>query len=137
MDDEDVFGQPVKKGKGVKGKGKPDEAPEDDEERHADGRVKTKKEKEKEKKEREKQRKKEQVSQLNVFSVLGLLNSQAAKKKQAAPEKEAPVPQTMTTSPKDEPKADPKARTLTTKLPIWQRRRSMRRSPPFRGSKQS
>jgi translation initiation factor 5B len=61
MDDEDVFGQPVKKGKEAKSKPKEDAA-EDDEERHADGRVKTKKEKEKEKKEREKQRKKEQVS---------------------------------------------------------------------------
>jgi translation initiation factor 5B len=60
MDDEDVFGQPDKKGKGAKGKGKTDDALEDVE-FHADGRVKTKKEKEKEKKEREKQRKKEQV----------------------------------------------------------------------------
>jgi translation initiation factor 5B len=62
MDDDDVFGQPVKKGKAAKGKGKTDDAPDGDEELHADGRVKTKKEKEKEKKEREKQRKKEQVS---------------------------------------------------------------------------
>jgi translation initiation factor 5B len=71
MDDEDVFGQPVKKGKGAKGKGKPDDA-EEDEEHHADGRVKTKKEKEKEKKEREKLRKKEQVSQLPISTASGL-----------------------------------------------------------------
>ena len=63
MDDEDVFGQPMKKGKGGKQQDKKpadDEADQDDE-KDASGRVKTKKEKEKEKKEREKQRKKEQV----------------------------------------------------------------------------
>jgi translation initiation factor 5B len=60
MDDEDVFGQPVKKGKGGKAQQKSKE-PEDDDEQNAGGHLKTKKEKEKEKKEREKQRKKEQV----------------------------------------------------------------------------
>jgi translation initiation factor 5B len=62
MDDEDVSGQPVKKAKGVKGKGKAADPLGGDVEENDDGRLKTKKEKEKEKKEREKQRKKEQVS---------------------------------------------------------------------------
>jgi translation initiation factor 5B len=64
MDDEDVFGQPMKKEKPGKGKQKEEEAAEDndDDERGANGKLLTKKEKEKLKKEREKQRKKEQVS---------------------------------------------------------------------------
>ncbi|QIX01121.1 hypothetical protein AMS68_006638 [Peltaster fructicola] len=56
MDDEDVFGQPVKKSKAVKAQ------KDDDDEPAADGKIKTKAEKEKEKKEREKQRKKEQAA---------------------------------------------------------------------------
>lgn len=68
MDDEDVFGQPMKKAKGGKG-GKQQAKEEEEEAEDADsgdeengGRVMTKKEKERAKKEREKQRKKEQVS---------------------------------------------------------------------------
>ncbi|KAF4552008.1 Eukaryotic translation initiation factor 5B-like protein [Elsinoe fawcettii] len=80
--DEDVFGQPMKKGKG----GKKQEVKEEEEDRDGDedagGRVKTKKEKEREKKEREKQRKKEQ----------------AASKKKTGPAAKA-----------DEPKAAPEA----------------------------
>ncbi|KAG8626842.1 hypothetical protein KVT40_005787 [Elsinoe batatas] len=78
--DEDVFGQPIKKGKG--GKKQEVKEEEDDEDEDGGGRVKTKKEKEREKKEREKQRKKEQ----------------AAAKKKAAPAGKA-----------DEPKAAPQA----------------------------
>jgi translation initiation factor 5B len=71
MDDEDVFGQPVKGKKGGKGgqnqAKKGAAAPADDDDGEEDdgatgGRVKTKAEKEKEKKEREKQRKKEQAA---------------------------------------------------------------------------
>lgn len=63
MEDEDVFGQPIKKGKGGKQQAKQEEDgdEEEEEEEETGGRIKTKKEKEKEKKEREKQRKKEQV----------------------------------------------------------------------------
>jgi len=68
MEEEDVFGQPMKKGKGGKAaKAEPTkQGPDEEKDEHEDdedgtGRVKTKKEKEKEKKEREKQRKKEQV----------------------------------------------------------------------------
>ncbi|PSK36126.1 translation initiation factor aIF-2 [Elsinoe australis] len=61
--DEDVFGQPMKKGKGGKGKQEEKEEGEDEDEGEAGGRVKSKKEKEREKKEREKQRKKEQAAQ--------------------------------------------------------------------------
>jgi translation initiation factor 5B len=56
MDDEDVFGQPIKKGKKEKGS-----EPQEDDDIDASGKVKTKAQKEREKKEREKQRKKEQV----------------------------------------------------------------------------
>jgi translation initiation factor 5B len=56
IDDEDVFGQPIKRGK----KEKVSE-PLEDEDLDASGKVKTKAQKEREKKEREKQRKKEQV----------------------------------------------------------------------------
>jgi translation initiation factor 5B len=71
MDDEDVFGQPIKGKKGGKGgqaqtkkSAASTPAQDDDEDNDADtgGRVKTKAEKEKEKKEREKQRKKEQAA---------------------------------------------------------------------------
>lgn len=74
-DDEDVFGQPMKKGKGGGKGGKQQPEPKDDDDDEADGsgKLKTKAQKEKEKKEREKQRKKEQ----------------AAKKKTAAPAPEA------------------------------------------------
>ena len=69
MDDEDVFAQPAKKGKGGKG-GKPaakaDEPADADEDADDGGGLKSKKEKEKEKKEREKQRKKEQVRLVTV-----------------------------------------------------------------------
>lgn len=58
-EDEDIFGQPTKKGKGGKAQQKKQE-PEDEDDGEG-GHLKTKKEKEKEKKEREKQRKKEQV----------------------------------------------------------------------------
>ena len=63
MDDEDLFDQPTKKGKGGKASKKVEEEEEeqDDQEEDTGGRVKTKKEKEREKKEREKARKKEQV----------------------------------------------------------------------------
>lgn len=66
MDDEDVFGQPMKKGKGGKGgkaqqQQKTEPGDEDEDEEGEGGKLKTKKEKEKDKKEREKQRKKEQV----------------------------------------------------------------------------
>lgn len=61
MDDEDVFGQPVKKGKGVKALKEEKAEEQDAEDEDAGGRVKTKKEKEKEKKEKEKQRKKDLV----------------------------------------------------------------------------
>jgi translation initiation factor 5B len=62
--EEDVFGAPVKKGKGGKGGKQQEEEEEElnDDDEDAGGKVKTKKEKEKDKKEREKQRKKEQVS---------------------------------------------------------------------------
>jgi translation initiation factor 5B len=86
MDGEDVFGQPDKKGKGAKGKGKiekADDAPEDVE-LHDDGRVKTKKEKEKEKKEREKQRKKEQVSFNCPFSPVCWPNKYVGCKEEAS-----------------------------------------------------
>jgi translation initiation factor 5B len=70
-DEEDVFGQPVKKGKGGKGGkgGKQQEVndDEDDDEDDGSGRMKTKKEKEKEKREREKARKKEQVCYFMLF----------------------------------------------------------------------
>jgi len=81
MDDEDVFGQPMKKGKGGKQQAKKDVDEEEDEDADGDdaedtsGRVKTKKEKEKEKKEREKARKKEQVRICLVLSIT--LNSRA------------------------------------------------------------
>lgn len=67
LEDEDVFAQPVKKGKGGKQapakKAEPaaDEGEGDEDEEEIGGKVKTKAQKEKEKKEREKQRKKEQV----------------------------------------------------------------------------
>jgi translation initiation factor 5B len=64
FDDEDVFGQPTKKGKGGKPANKASDLKDkddDDDDVDASGRVKSKKEKEREKKEREKQRKKEQV----------------------------------------------------------------------------
>ena len=67
MDDEDVFGQPMKKGKGGKAGKKVEEEEDeeaDDQDEDAGGRVKTKKEKEREKKEREKARKKEQVGDI-------------------------------------------------------------------------
>lgn len=64
-DDEDVFGQPNKKGKAGKGGKQQPEQPKDDEDEEDEGdgsgRILTKKEKERAKKEREKQRKKEQV----------------------------------------------------------------------------
>ncbi|PNS16762.1 translation initiation factor aIF-2 [Sphaceloma murrayae] len=60
--DEDVFGQPMKKGKGGKGKQEQKDDEDDEDEGEAGGRVKTKKEKEREKKEREKARKKEQLA---------------------------------------------------------------------------
>lgn len=67
MDDEDLYPEPAKKGKGGKGgkqqqQAQPEQNGDDDDEMDASGRVLTKKEKEKLKKEREKQRKKEQVS---------------------------------------------------------------------------
>ena len=66
MDEEGVFDQPQKKGKGGKQQkgGKQTAKKDEDEEEEATegGGLKSKKEKEKEKKEREKQRKKEQVS---------------------------------------------------------------------------
>ncbi|KAK4989244.1 eukaryotic translation initiation factor 5B [Elasticomyces elasticus] len=89
MDDEDVFGAPIKKGKGgkavkaapaVKEQAADEEADEDGEEPEEDdaaGKLKSKKEKEKEKKERQKQKKKEEA---------------AKKKSTAAPAKEAPTP---------------------------------------------
>ncbi|KAF2136324.1 uncharacterized protein K452DRAFT_322514 [Aplosporella prunicola CBS 121167] len=80
MDDEDVFAQPAKKGKGGKAAQQKQQPKEEDEDEDP-GRMKTKKEKEKEKKEREKQRKKEQ-----------------AKKKTAAPPP----------APKNEPKVEEK-----------------------------
>lgn len=70
MDDEDLYPEPAKKGKGGKGgKQQPEPAQDDnddddDEEKDSSGRVMTKKEKEKAKKEREKQRKKENVSRV-------------------------------------------------------------------------
>jgi translation initiation factor 5B len=67
-EDEDVFGQPTKKGKGGKAQSKEKE-PENEDDGEG-GHLKTKKEKEKEKKEREKQRKKEQVCQIHL--ILGL-----------------------------------------------------------------
>jgi translation initiation factor 5B len=69
MDDEDVFGQPMKKEKPAKGKQKEEDV-DDDEEKGADGKLLTKKEKEKLKKEREKQRKKEQVSFDPLFHMI-------------------------------------------------------------------
>lgn len=75
-DEDDVFGQPQKKGKGGKGaQQKPaakeeDEDQDDDDEADGTGRVKTKKEKEKEKKEREKARKKEQVRTHPMLQVI-------------------------------------------------------------------
>jgi translation initiation factor 5B len=81
MEDDDLFGQPAKKGKGGKATQKAKD--DDDEELNEGGHVKSKKEKEREKKEREKQRKKEQ----------------AAKKKTTAPAGTEPA------KPKDEPKA--------------------------------
>ena len=65
-DDEDVFGQPMKKGKGGGKGGKQQPEPKDDDDDEADGsgKLKTKAQKEKEKKEREKQRKKEQVCRI-------------------------------------------------------------------------
>jgi translation initiation factor 5B len=110
MDDEDVFGQPVKKGRAVKGKGKPDEEPEDDEERHADGRVKTKKEKEKEKKEREKQRKKEQVSQLSTSSVCWP-NKFAGRKEEAGRPRKRSARSTDEAGPKGRTESRSQART--------------------------
>ncbi|KAL2352538.1 hypothetical protein BJ546DRAFT_212982 [Cryomyces antarcticus] len=97
MDDEDVFGAPVKKGKG--GKATKQEKVEQDEsdgdgEEEAGGRVKTKKEKEKEKKEREKQRKKEQ----------------AAKKKPATPAAAA-KPEPVNAAPAAKAEAPPTADT--------------------------
>ena len=61
---DDLFDEPVSKGKGGKGKhAKKDDIPKDDDgEAEEEGGIKSKKEKEKEKREREKQRKKEQVS---------------------------------------------------------------------------
>ena len=59
MDDEDVFGQPMKKGKAGKAD-KPSE-PQEDDDLNANGTIKTKAQKDKEKKERERLRKKEQV----------------------------------------------------------------------------
>jgi translation initiation factor 5B len=109
MDDEDVFGQPVKKGKGVKGKAKPDEAADDEEERHADGRLKTKKEKEKEKKEREKQRKKEQVSQPSPTSVRDL--KFAGCKEEASRPRERSACSTNEDGPKGRTESRPQART--------------------------
>ncbi|KAF2667134.1 hypothetical protein BT63DRAFT_390621 [Microthyrium microscopicum] len=90
MDDEDVFGQPMKKGKGAKGKAPEPKDEDDEEEEETGGRVKSKKEKEKERKEREKLRKKEQAS----------------KKKTIAPAKtETPKPAEVV-KPVEEPKAE-------------------------------
>jgi translation initiation factor 5B len=96
IDDEDVFGQPMKKQKGAKAQQKPKE-PEDDQDEDAGGHLKTKKEKEREKKEREKQRKREQ----------------AAKKKQSSAAEPKPDTTKATpevkVAPKDEPIPEPAA----------------------------
>lgn len=97
MDDDDLFGQPVKKGKGGKAqqqqKQKQEEEPaaagSDDE---GGGRVKSKKEKEREKKEREKQRKKENAAKKKPAVPAGAPKAEPVKAevKEAAP---APEPE--------------------------------------------
>lgn len=92
MDDEDLFADTGKKGKGGKGgKQQPKKGADDDDE--AGGTVKTKAEKERERKEREKQRKKEQAA--------------AKKKSTPAPakpvEEEVAVPEVQPTAPAPEP----------------------------------
>ncbi|THW83386.1 hypothetical protein D6D15_09614 [Aureobasidium pullulans] len=89
MDDEDLYPEPAKKGKGGKGgkqqqQAQPEQNGDDDDEMDASGRVLTKKEKEKLKKEREKQRKKEQA---------------AAKKKAGGAVPAAPKPQPIRDTP--------------------------------------
>lgn len=119
-DEEDVFGAPVKKGKGGKQaqqqqkKGGPKEDEEDEED---GGRMKTKKEKEKEKREREKLRKKEQ----------------AAKKKAAAPEKpreeeKKPVIEEVKPVAKEEPATAPgKKKKVNAALAAIQKQQEERR----------
>jgi len=96
MDDEDVFGQPMKKGKkGGKQDQKKADADEDgdEEETGEGGRVLTKKEKEKLKKEREKQRKKEQAAlKKKAPGAQPAKNEEKAAEPEAAPEVAAPAP---------------------------------------------
>lgn len=72
MEDEDVFGQPLKKGKAGKQQAAQQDDEDEDDEGDNGGRILTKKEKEKLKKEREKARKKEQVSLLGIFAIMSL-----------------------------------------------------------------
>nr|POE67126.1 eukaryotic translation initiation factor 5b [Quercus suber] len=102
MDDEDVFGQPVKGKKGSKGgkqqaKKAADAVPEEDGDEDgedagdASGRVKTKAEKEKEKKEREKQRKKA-AAKKKTAAPAAPAKQEEAKPVEAAPVAAAPEP---------------------------------------------
>ncbi|KAF4302004.1 Eukaryotic translation initiation factor 5B [Botryosphaeria dothidea] len=96
MDDDDLFGQPQKKGKGGKGaqqqKQQEDKADGSDDE-GAGGRVKSKKEKEREKKEREKQRKKEQAAKKKTAAPAPAPKTEAVKAPEAKPEAAAPAPE--------------------------------------------
>ncbi|KAF2456206.1 hypothetical protein BDY21DRAFT_372807 [Lineolata rhizophorae] len=90
MDDEDVFAQPAKKGKGGKAAQQQKPADEEAEDEEGAGRMKSKKEKEKEKKEREKQRKKEQAAK-KKGSAPAAVPKEEASKPEAKPEVAAPV----------------------------------------------
>ncbi|GME23851.1 Eukaryotic translation initiation factor 5B [Neofusicoccum parvum] len=96
MDDDDLFGQPVKKGKGGKAQQQQQKQEEkaDGSDDEAGGRVKSKKEKEREKKEREKQRKKENAAKKKTAAPTPAPKAEPAKvaeaKVEAAPEPEKP-----------------------------------------------
>ena len=118
MDDEDVFGQPMKKGKkGGKQEQKKTDAEEDgdEDETGEGGRVLTKKEKEKLKKEREKQRKKEQAAQKKKAP-----GAQPAKKEDKAAEPEA-APEAAAPAPVEAPAAGGKKKKLPAALAALQK----------------
>ncbi|KAL1305338.1 hypothetical protein AAFC00_002236 [Neodothiora populina] len=105
MEDEDVFGQPMKKGKGGKQQQQQqqqqqpaEEQDNDDPDNDGSGRILTKKEKEKLKKEREKARKKEQAAAKKKTAPAPAATAEAAKPEAAvaAPEPVAAAPEPTT-----------------------------------------